>query len=65
MPPLIRLKPGTKFKVAEAPELTGTLIKATVSRAVVRLDAPQEDVEFVDAEGETRRFTSRRARVTS
>ncbi len=65
MPPLLRLKRGTRFRVKEMPEVTGTLVKATEARAVVRLDAPQEEVEFVDGEGETRRFTSRRSRVTS
>jgi hypothetical protein len=45
--------------------MTGTLIKATESRAVVRLDRPVHEVEFVDGEGQPRRFQSRGTRETS
>ena len=65
MPALLYLRPGTKFRLAEMPEVTGTLIKATVSRAVVRLDRPAHEVEFTDPDGNTRRFTANRVHVTS
>src|SRR5204862_1432795 len=65
MPILLHLRPGTKFELAEMPEVTGTLIKATESRAVVRLDRPTEEVEFTDPNGSTRRFTAKRVHVTS
>jgi hypothetical protein len=45
--------------------VTGTLIKATECRAVVRLDRPVQEVEFVDGEGQPRRFQSRGTRETS
>jgi hypothetical protein len=45
--------------------VTGTLIKATECRAVVRLDRPTQEVEFVDGEGQPRRFQSRGTQETS
>jgi hypothetical protein len=65
MPKLLRVKPGTRFRLREAPEVTGMLIKATECRAVVRLDRPVQEVEFVDGEGQPRRFQSRGTRETS
>ena len=65
MPTLQRLRPGTRFRLAEMPEITGVLIKANECRAVVRLDRPERDVEFTDQEGQPRRFQSRGAHVTS
>jgi len=65
MPILLHLRPGTKFELAEMPEVTGTLIKATESRAVVRLDRSTEEVEFTEPNGGTRRFTAKRVHVTS
>jgi hypothetical protein len=65
MPTLLRVKPGTRFRLREAPEVTGMLIKATECRAVVRLDRPVQEVEFVDGEGQSRRFQSRGTRETS
>jgi len=61
---LAHLAPGTRFRVDEL-GLTGTLIKANECRAVVRLDTPQETVEFVDRSGVTREFVRRRAHETS
>jgi hypothetical protein len=52
MPLLQWLKPGTRFRLAEMPEITGVLIKANECRAVVRLDRPERDVEFTDHEGQ-------------
>jgi hypothetical protein len=65
MPTLLRVKPGTRFRLREMPEVTGVLVKATESRAVVRLDRPVQEVEFVDGEGQSRRFQSRGTRETS
>ena len=50
MPALQRLRPGTRFRLAEMPEITGVLVKANECRAVVRLDCPERDVEFTDQE---------------
>jgi hypothetical protein len=65
MPTLLYVKAGTRFRLREAPEVTGMLIKATESRAVVRLDRPVRDVEFVDGAGRPRRFQSRGTLETS
>ena len=65
MPTLQRLRPGTRFRLAEMPEITGVLVKANECRAVVRLDRPERDVEFTDQEGQTRQFKSRGSQVTS
>ena len=65
MPQLLHVRPGTRFRLAEMPEITGVLITATECRAFVRLDRPVQDVEFTDTEGNTRRFQTRRAHVTS
>ena len=47
------------------PEITGVLVKANDCRAVVRLDRPEREVEFVDQDGQTRQFKSRGSHVTS
>ena len=66
MPPLSTLPPGTRFRLIEMEEITGTLVKASESRAVVRLDRPEREVEFTDPEtGEWRAFLARSARTTS
>jgi hypothetical protein len=65
MPTLQRLRPGTRFHLAEMPEITGVLLKANECRAVVRLDRPERDVEFTDHEGQPRRFRSCGTHVTS
>src|SRR4051812_25706924 len=66
MPPLSALPPGTRFRLIELEEITGTLVKASDSRAVVRLDRPVEDIELTDPEtGQTRAFKARSARTTS
>jgi hypothetical protein len=54
MPTLQRLRPETRFRLAEMPEITGVLLKANECRAVVRLDRPERDVEFTDHEGQPR-----------
>jgi HB1, ASXL, restriction endonuclease HTH domain len=65
MPTLQRLRPGTRFRLAEMPEITGVLVTASEWRAVVRLDRPERDVEIVDHEGQPRQFRSRGTHVTS
>src|ERR1700738_3873352 len=66
MPRLSALPPGTRFRLIEMEEITGTLVKASESRAVVRLDRPYQEVEFTDAEtGKLRAFKARSARTTS
>ena len=66
MPRLSALPPGTRFRLIEMEEITGTLVKASESRAVVRLDRPEREVEFTDPEtGELRAFKARSARTTS
>jgi len=65
MPRLLLLKPGTRFRLREMPEVTGVLVRASESRAVVRLDRPMEDVEFTEPDGRTRHFQSRGTRTTS
>ena len=58
MPMLQGLWPGTRFRLAEMPEITGVLVNANQCRAVVRHDRPERDVEFSDQEGQPRRFVS-------
>ena len=65
MPTLNRLRPGTRFRLAQMPEITGILLKANECRAVVRLDRPERDVEFIDQDGQPRRFVGRGTHVTS
>src|SRR5882724_9868351 len=66
MPRLSTLPPGTRFRLIEMEEITGTLVKASDSRAVVRLDRPDREVEFTDPEtGALRAFNARSARMTS
>ncbi|MBI3866804.1 MAG: winged helix-turn-helix domain-containing protein [Planctomycetia bacterium] len=65
MPALQWLRPGTRFRLAEMPEVTGILLKANECRALVRLDRPEQDVEFADQEGQPRRFQCRGTHVTS
>lgn len=60
-----KLQPGTRFRLAEMPEITGMLVKVSEARAVVRLDRPELDVEFVDQKGEPRQFRCRTAQTTS
>jgi hypothetical protein len=65
MPYLSSLKPGTRFRLAEMPKVTGVLVRVNECRAVVRLDRPEREVEFHDANGETRQFRSRGSQTTS
>src|ERR1700704_7078768 len=66
MPRLAALPPGTRFRLIEMEEITGTLVQASEARAVVRLDRPDQEVEFTDpGTGEMRAFKARSARTTS
>jgi hypothetical protein len=65
MPYLIHLRPGTRFRLAGNPEVTGQLMRCNECRAVVRLDRPEREVEFVDHDGEERHFRCRGSHVTS
>ena len=62
---LSTLQPGTRFRLAEMHEVTGVLVKVNDCRAVVRLDRPEREVEFQDANGETRQFKSRGSQLLS
>ena len=62
---LQHLKPGTRFRVDDRLGQTGVLVKANECRALVRLDAPVETVEFVDRQGATHEFVRHRSRETS
>jgi hypothetical protein len=61
---LQHLKPGTRFRLDELGTM-GVLVKANECRAVVRLDAPVETVEFVDGHGAQREFVRCRTHETS
>lgn len=65
MPCIRTLRPGTRFRLHGMPEVTGVLLKVNECRAVVRLDRPEREVEFVDGEGEKRQFRSRGSLLTS
>jgi HB1/ASXL restriction endonuclease-like protein with HTH domain len=62
---LDRLKPGTRFRLAGMPEVTGTLIDCTDCSANVRVDGGTREVEFENEDGATRRFSARRATTTT
>jgi hypothetical protein len=59
------LKPGTRFRVADMPEVTGTLISASDCSATVRIDGKAHEVEIACAGGTTRRFTAHRVITTT
>ena len=65
MPALMQLIPGTRFRLAEMEQVTGVLLKTNECRALVRLDRPAQEVEFLDREGEPRSFTRRGSHVVS
>ena len=59
-----QLEAGTRFRVDEL-GLTGALVKANECRAVVRLDAAVETVEFIDRSGAANEFVRRHCREIS
>ena len=62
---LDRLKPGTRFRLAGMPEVTGTLIDCTDCSATVRIDSGTREVEFENEDGTTRRFRASRTHTTT
>ena len=64
MPTLLRLPPGTRFRQPQL-GLTGVLLKVNECRALVRLDGPQQPVEFRGRDGTARQFIAARSEVTS
>lgn len=62
---ILKLTPGTRFRLADMPEVTGTLLKVSEARVAVRLDRPQRQVDFVDQNGTPRQFTCRGGQLTS
>jgi hypothetical protein len=62
---LDRLKPGTRFRLAGMPQVTGTLIDCTDCSATVRVDGGIREVEFENPDGTTRRFRASRTHTTT
>lgn len=61
---LNQLPPGTRFRQPEL-DLTGTLLMVNECRARVRIDQPQQLVEFTGPDGSTRTFRASRNHETS
>src|SRR5688572_28453409 len=59
------LKPGTRFRLACEPNLTGTLVTCTGCSATVRLHGAVRDVEFDDHDGQPRHFRAASGRTTT
>ncbi len=59
MPQLIDLRPGTRFHVPRL-GITGRLLMVNDCRARVRIDQPQQDVEFMSRDGTPRVFRATR-----
>jgi hypothetical protein len=62
---LERLKPGTRFRLADMPEVTATLVSCNECSATVRVDGGVRDVEFENPDGTTRRFRASRTHTTT
>jgi len=62
--PLNQLPPGTRFRQPDL-DLTGTLLMVNECRARVRIDQPQQLVEFTGPDGSTRTFRASRNHETS
>jgi hypothetical protein len=61
---LNQLPPGTRFRQTDL-DLTGTLLMVNECRARVRIDQPQQTVEFTGPDGSTRTFRASRNHETS
>jgi hypothetical protein len=59
------LPPGTRFRLACEPSLTGTLVMCSDCSATVRLHGGVRDVEFEDHDGQLRHFRAASARTTT
>ncbi len=62
--PLNQLPPGTKFRQPDL-DITGKLLMVNECRALVRIDQPQQLVEFTAPDGSTRTFRACRNHDTS
>ena len=62
--PLNQLPPGTRFRQPDL-DITGTLLMVNACRARVRLNQPQQMVEFTAPDGSTRTFRACRNHDTS
>jgi len=62
--PLNQLPPGTRFRQPEL-DLNGTLLMVNECRARVRIDQPQQEVEFSAPDGSIRTFRASRNHETS
>lgn len=62
--PLNQLPPGTRFRQTDL-DITGTLLMVNECRARVRIDQPQQLVEFTSPDGSTRTFRASRNHETS
>jgi len=62
---LFGLKPGTRFRLAGMPEVTGELLDCSECSAKVRIDGGVRDVEIENGNGEPRRFKAHRTTVTT
>ena len=59
------LRPGTKFRLACEPDVTGTLVTCSDCSATVRLHGEVRDVEFRDHSGHHRHFKATCSRTTT
>ena len=62
--PLNQLPPGTRFRQPDL-NITGKLLMVNECRARVRIDQPQQEVEFAAPDGSTRTFRASRNHETS
>ena len=62
--PLNQLPPGTRFRQPDL-DITGTLLLVNACRALVRIDQPQEVVEFTAPDGSIQTFRACRNHDTS
>jgi short subunit dehydrogenase-like uncharacterized protein len=62
--PLNQLPPGTRFRQADL-DIIGKLLMVNECRALVRIDQPQQLVEFTAPDGSTRTFRACRNHETS
>ena len=59
------LAPGTRFRLAGMPEITGELLSCSDCSAKVRLDGGVREVETENEDGTVRRFRAQRATTTT
>jgi len=59
------LKPGSRFRLAGMPEVTGELLSLSDCSATVRIDGGMREIEIENPDGTTRRFRAHRATTTT